>query len=52
MCIRDSKITAPSAYLMKAFEVKYYENLIYIPNTIEIDKYNFLKREYNLPRLL
>jgi glycosyltransferase involved in cell wall biosynthesis len=46
------KITAPSAYLMKAFEVKYYENLIYIPNTIEIDKYNFLKREYNLPRLL
>jgi glycosyltransferase involved in cell wall biosynthesis len=46
------KITAPSAYLMKAFEVKYYENLIYIPNTIEIDKYNFLKREYSLPKLL
>jgi glycosyltransferase involved in cell wall biosynthesis len=46
------KITAPSAYLLKAFEVKYSENLIYIPNAIEIDKYNFLKREYNIPRLL
>lgn len=46
------KITAPSAYLMKAFEEKYSENLIYIPNTIEIDKYNFLKREFNTPKLL
>jgi len=46
------KITAPSAYLMKAFEVKYSKNLIYIPNTIEIDKYNFLKRECNVPKLL
>lgn len=45
-------VSAPSAYLMKVFEVKYSKNLIYIPNTIEIDKYNFLKREYNVPRLL
>lgn len=46
------KISTPSNYLMKAFEVKYSENLIYIPNTIEIEKYNFSKREYNVPRLL
>lgn len=50
--INAYKISAPSAYLMKAFEVKYSENLIYIPNTIEIDKYNFLKREFNSPKLL
>ncbi len=46
------KISAPSNYLMKAFEVKYAENLIYIPNTIEIEKYAFLKREYTYPKLL
>lgn len=46
------KVTAPSHYLLDAFKDKYSKNLIYIPNTIEIDKYNFLKREYNVPRLL
>ncbi|WP_395043604.1 glycosyltransferase family 4 protein [Flavobacterium sp.] len=46
------KITAPSNYLMNVFSKKYTSNLIYIPNTIEINKYNFLKREIHQPKLL
>jgi len=46
------KISAPSNYLIKVFEIKYSENLIYIPNAIEIEKYNFSKREFHTPRLL
>jgi L-malate glycosyltransferase len=46
------KITAPSDYLIKAFEAKYSENLIYIPNAIEIENYSFSKREFHSPRLL
>lgn len=46
------KITAPSQYLIKAFQPKYHSNLIYIPNTLEIAKYEFLKREFNQPTLL
>jgi L-malate glycosyltransferase len=46
------KITAPSQYLITAFQPKYHSNLIYIPNTLEIAKYEFLKREFNQPTLL
>lgn len=46
------KITVPSKYLMEVFQLKYSSNLIYIPNTLEITKYDFLKREIHQPKLL
>jgi glycosyltransferase involved in cell wall biosynthesis len=46
------KITAPSEYLMSFFTEKYSSNLIYIPNTIEIENYNFLNRKIDCPKLL
>lgn len=46
------KITAPSGYLMSAFEVKYSNNIIFIPNTIEIDNYPIVQKEYTVPKIL
>ncbi len=46
------KTTAPSNYLMSIFSKNYGTNLIYIPNTIEINYYNFLKREFHQPKIL
>lgn len=46
------KITAPSNYLLEAFQTKYNTNLVYIPNTIEIGKYPFTSREFEVPKLL
>lgn len=46
------KITAPSGYLMNAFEVKYPKNILFIPNTIEIDNYPLLQKEYAVPKIL
>lgn len=46
------KITAPSGYLMNAFEVKYPKNILFIPNTIEIDNYPIIQKEYNVPKIL
>lgn len=46
------KITVPSKYLMEVFQLKYPSNLLYIPNTLEIAKYDFLKREIQHPKLL
>jgi L-malate glycosyltransferase len=46
------KITAPSHYLMEAFQSKYATNLFYIPNTIEIDKYSFSQKAFVAPKLL
>lgn len=43
---------APSMYLYEAFKAEGYTNLTYIPNTIEIEKYAFLKRDKLRPRLL
>ena len=43
---------APSMYLYEAFKAEGYTNLIYIPNTIEIKRYAFLKRHKLRPRLL
>jgi glycosyltransferase involved in cell wall biosynthesis len=42
---------APSQYLFEAFQRKGYSKLIYIPNTIEIQKYPFKKREFLQPKL-
>jgi glycosyltransferase involved in cell wall biosynthesis len=46
------KVTAPSNYLLEAFTEKGYKNLLYIPNTIEIGNYKFLKRTVLHPKLL
>lgn len=43
---------APSKYLMRKFEEAGFQNLIYIPNTIEFEKYSFLLRESLEPKLL
>lgn len=43
---------APSGYLMNAFAKRNYPNLVYIPNTIEIENYPFQNREINTPKLL
>jgi glycosyltransferase involved in cell wall biosynthesis len=42
---------SPSLYLLKAFEEFGYHNTIYIPNTIELKNYTFLKRPAE-PKLL
>lgn len=46
------KITAPSGYLMNAFENKYPKNIMYIPNTIEINNYPLIQKEYDVPKIL
>lgn len=46
------KITAPSNFLMNAFQEKYNANLVYIANTIEIEKYRFEIKEYSELKLL
>ena len=43
---------APSKYIQSAFETNGYVNLEYIPNTIEIKKYDFRKRQLKTPKLL
>ena len=46
------KNVAPSNYLYEAFLLQGYSNLIYIPNTIEIENYPFLHRKHNEPKIL
>lgn len=46
------KNIAPSQYLLEAFSNRDYAELICIPNTIEVQKYEFKKREILAPRLL
>lgn len=43
---------APSPYLMQAFKADGYDNLAYIPNTIEIKNYPFKLRHQPKPKLL
>ena len=43
---------APSLFLIEQFESVGYENVIYIPNSIEMGNYPFLKREKAKPNLL
>ena len=46
------KNVAPSGYLKQAFEQRGYSNLLYIPNSIEIQKYPYKQREKIAPNLL
>lgn len=46
------KNVAPSGYLKKSFESVGFKNVIHIPNSIEIDKYEFKSREKLTPKLL
>jgi glycosyltransferase involved in cell wall biosynthesis len=43
---------APSRFLKESFEKHGYHNIRYIPNTIEIKNYQFLKRDFTIPKLL
>ena len=46
------KLVAPSRFLYDAFKNYKFNNLEYIPNFIEIDKYDFTQREIESIRLL
>lgn len=46
------KITAPSLYLMEAFEKKYSKDLCYVPNSIDLKKYEYLLRDFEQPKIL
>lgn len=46
------KNIAPSNYLFKAFNDKNYAEIIYIPNTIELQNYHFKIRKIIEPKLL
>ena len=43
---------APSKYFKTIFEHYGFNNIRYIPNTIEIKNYSFLKRNYDAPKIL
>jgi glycosyltransferase involved in cell wall biosynthesis len=43
---------SPSHYLKQAFENFGYKNIICIPNSIVIDDYEFIKRDFNIIKLL
>ncbi len=43
---------APSYYLYKTFKESGYTNLKYIPNTIELQLYNHIEKEFSIPKLL
>jgi glycosyltransferase involved in cell wall biosynthesis len=43
---------APSMYLYSAFKDRGYSNLLHLPNFIELHKYQFDKKVYDVPRIL
>ncbi|MAZ72109.1 MAG: glycosyl transferase family 1 [Flavobacteriaceae bacterium] len=43
---------APSQYLMEAFKDHGYKNLVFIPNTLQLENYPFLLRKSLQPKLL
>jgi glycosyltransferase involved in cell wall biosynthesis len=43
---------SPSLFLINEFKAKGYDNVIHIPNAIELDKYAFLERKQASPNLL
>lgn len=43
---------APSRYMLEQFQEQGFQNLTYIPNTLEIENYPFMKREVVVPKLL
>lgn len=52
LCGNAYKLVAPSRFLYDAFKNYKFNNLEYIPNFIEIDKYDFTQREIESIRLL
>ena len=46
------KSVAPSAFLFNFFKKEGYNNLVYIPNSIDLSIYNYKKRETLKPKLL
>ena len=53
MIFKYSKVNvSPSLYLKQAFASYGYDNVFYIPNTIEIEKYPFQTKDYTTIRLL
>lgn len=46
------KLVSPSDFLKNTFISYGYSNIEYIPNTIEIKNYEFLKKDFEAPRLL
>lgn len=47
-----TRVVAPSAYLFDAFKRAGYQNLIHIPNTIDLGNYSFRERNPRAPKLL
>ena len=43
---------APSLFLINEFKAEGYDNVVHIPNAIELDKYPFLERKKAVPNLL
>ncbi|TXD81680.1 glycosyltransferase family 4 protein [Subsaximicrobium wynnwilliamsii] len=53
MLFANAKVNvAPSLYLKSAFEAQGYTNISYIPNSIALDQYPVIKKEYAQPKLL
>lgn len=46
------KITAPSGYLLDCFINKNYKNICFIPNSIDLSKYDYKERVVEEPKLL
>jgi glycosyltransferase involved in cell wall biosynthesis len=46
------RIVAPSNFLKSIFEVYGYNEVIYIPNSIEVENYEFIDRQINTIKLL
>jgi len=46
------KLVSPSDFLKDTFYNYGYDNIDYIPNSIEIENYKFLRREFQTPKLL
>lgn len=47
-----TKNISPSLYLMEAFEKKGYHNIIHIPNSIDLSRYQFAGRRASFPKIL
>lgn len=53
MIFRNSfQNVAPSLFLINEFKIRGHDNVIHIPNAIELNNYPFLKREKAVPNLL
>ncbi|OOG71472.1 glycosyltransferase family 4 protein [Flavobacterium sp. A45] len=46
------KNVSPSLFLIEQFKLKGYENIVHIPNAVELENYPFLERKKAKPKLL